>query len=236
MAEYIGAGVTPTRRRAIIKEAQFPKTSMVAQYRGAREGLVKFLADGSRSPAHLARATASQTKRSAEAGSDWVKTDCRNSIEAIRAFEGAYNRLSVLKLDCRLPSGKSHQIDKWPSLISVAFDLTLHKSSGNGPDKFGAALFVFSRGEASSNARKERCSNIAGLIYTFCNQYLGGFGEADPALCLAIDVFTGTEYRCPGTFARKLRHVEDSCTEIATIWPTIPPPTDYDGPPLRRAA
>ena len=31
--------VTSTRRRTIIREAQFPSTSVVTQYRGAREGL-----------------------------------------------------------------------------------------------------------------------------------------------------------------------------------------------------
>jgi hypothetical protein len=140
------------------------------------------------------------------------------------------------KLECRQPAARSRQLDKWPTLVSVAFDLTVHKAADNGPGTFGAAIFLFNRGEASTAVRKERCGNIAGLIYTFCAQYLNGgsFGEADPALCLAVDVFGGVEYRCPGTFARKLRHVQDSCDEIATLWHTIPPPADYDGPPLRR--
>ncbi len=236
MAEYMSSGVTPTRRRTIIKEAQFPKTSMVAQYRGAREGLVKYLADGARSPRHLARATAGMAERSEESESPWVKTDCKNSAEAIAAFERAYNRLSLRTLDCRAAAARGKQIDKYPTLVSVGFDLTLHKPTAKGPDKFGAALFLFSRGEASTAVRKERCANVAGLIYTYCAQYLngGGFGEADPALCLAVDVFSGIEHRCPGTFAKKIRHVEDSCSDIAAIWHTIAPPADYDGPPLRR--
>lgn len=237
MAEYIGAGITPTRRRTIIREAQFPKTSQVAQYRGAREGLVKFMGDGARSAAHLARAVTNLERRAGATESDWTRNDCRNSTDAIAAFQRSYNKSALRKLDCREATGRGRKIDTWPTLISVAFDLTVHKPGEDGADKFGAAIFVFSRGEASAAARKERCSNLAGLIYTFCAQYLdgSGFGEADPGLCFAVDVFAGLEHRCPGTFARKTRHVSDSCSEIATLWPTIPPPADYDGPPLRRA-
>lgn len=236
MAEYIASGVTPTRRRTIIKEAQFPTPPKVTQYKAAREGLVKFLGDGARSPSHLAKVQVALAEKAKGSASDWVKNDCKNSAGAIKAFEGSYNKSSLRKLDCRIPGSKSHQLDKWPTLVSVGFDLTVHKASDVGAGTFGAALFMFNRGEASSAVRKERCGNIAGLIYTFCSQYMSGgnFGEVDPALCLVVDVFGGAEYRCPGTFARKLRHVQDSCDEIATLWHTIPPPADYDGPPLRR--
>lgn len=234
MAEYISAGVTPTRRRTIIKDAQFPKGAVVAQYTGAREGLIKYLSDGARSPRHLAQAKVDLADKGEASKSSWTKTDCRNSTEAIEAFERGYNRLTLSKLDCRMASGKGRLLDQWPTLVSVAFDITIHKPTKVGSDKFGAALLIFSRGESSTKAREERCSNIAGLIYAFCSRSLGGFGEADPALCMAVDVFAGKEYRCPGTFARKLRHVEDSCADIAAIWHTVPVPPDYDGPPLRR--
>lgn len=237
MAEYIGSAITPTRRRTIIREAQFPKTAQVVQYRSAREGLVKYLGDGARRPALLATAIAGMKARAEGSESDWVRNDCRNSIDAIGAFERSYNKSSLRKLDCREVTSRGHHIDTWPTRIGVAFDLTIHKPSDEGPDTFGAAIFVFARGESSAATRKERCSNIAGLIYMFCAKYLdgGSFGAVDPSLCVAIDVFAGLEHKCPGTFARKGRHVEDSCAEIATIWPTIDPPGDYDGPPLRRA-
>jgi hypothetical protein len=233
MAEFI-ASDSPTRRRTIIREAQFPPTSVVTQYRGAREGLVKFLSDGTRSPRHFARAIVDLDDRSKASPSTWVKADCLNSIEAIERFQAAYNRMLLRKLDCRIPSGKKWQISDWPTTISVSFDLTLHKPQPTGPDKFGAVQFVFGKGEAKTKKRAEQCANMAGLIYTFCQRNLKGFGVADPALCIAVDVFSGTEYRCPGTFTRKLRHVEDSCHDIAALWHTIPPPSDYDGPKLKR--
>jgi hypothetical protein len=41
IADYLTA--SSTRRKAIIVGAKFPKTSVVAQYDGARTGLTKFL-------------------------------------------------------------------------------------------------------------------------------------------------------------------------------------------------
>jgi hypothetical protein len=231
MAEYLGSSASSTRRTSIIREARFPKTSQVAQYDKAREGLVNFLTDGTRSYKHLADATDYLERREVRPGaSTWVKRDSRGSIEAIEAFQRAYNRLAVHKLDCRPVHGRQPHLDMWPTRISVAMDFTVHRPVPSNRDRIGGAILLFSKGESSGRSRVERSKTIAGLIYTFCNRFLKNLGEPDHTLCFAVDVFNGIAHTPPGTFARKLRNVADACDEIAARWRTVNPPTDYDGP------
>src|ERR1700719_3875591 len=94
VAEYLMA--TSSGRKRIIQSARFPKRSVVAQYGKAREGLVNFLADGTRSIRHLADANDYLIKRGERAGaSDWIKRDSKQSMEAITAFQNSYNRVGV---------------------------------------------------------------------------------------------------------------------------------------------
>jgi hypothetical protein len=200
-------------------------------YDRARDGLVDFLADGTRNYKHLANAVDSLAKRHDKMGAtDWVKRDSRYSIEAIEAFQGGYNKLGLPKLDCRPVNGRLPSLQLGPTKISVDIDLTVHKPTKGGSDKVGGIMLLFSRGEKLVAARIEQCKTIAGLIYVFGLNHLKGFGEPDRALCLAVDVFAQRMFNPPGTFRKNLAYIEDASEEIATRWKNIPPPDDYDGP------
>jgi hypothetical protein len=230
MAEYVG-NISSTRRTTIIREARFPKTSQVAQYVKAREGLVNFLTDGTRSYRHISDAVDYLEKRRLKPdATPWTKRDCQGSVEAFDAFQRGYNKIGLAKLDCRPVQGRLPPLDQWPTKVSVAINFTIHKPSPGGKDRIGGAVLLFSKGESSSKARIERSKTIAGLIYTFCNRFYSSLGVPDPSLCLAVDVFGGVAYQPQGTFAKKLRNVEDACEEIAARWETVRPPDDYDGP------
>ncbi|WP_426020597.1 hypothetical protein [Brevundimonas sp. DWR2-3-1b1] len=85
LAEYLKA--SPPRRKQIVKAAKFPKTVIVAQYKGAKDALAKFLCDSARDQKILASAIEIMTEKEAKAtSSDWVKDDARRSIEAITSF------------------------------------------------------------------------------------------------------------------------------------------------------
>ena len=229
MADYVTA--SPTRRRSIIRDARFPKSSVVAQYDKAREGLVNFLDDGTRNLKHLADMKDHLEKREVRPdATDWLKRDSRSSVEAIVAFQLAYNKLGLAALKCMKPHGRLPLLGIGPTKISVALDLIVLKPNPAGKDRVGGALFLFSKGEASPAKRAERCKTIAGLIYQTCLKNLAGMGDVDPALCLAVDVFSSTAHRAPGSFAKGLKQVQESSQEIADRWKSITPPADYDGP------
>src|SRR5579883_709654 len=227
LAEYLLA--TPTGRRRIIQSARFPKRSVVAQYGKAREGLVNFLGDGTRSVRHFTDATEFLKKRGEKAGaSDWLKRDSRQSIEALAAFQRAYNKLGFQLLDCRPAPSRLPLLDEWAIKVSVDVDVTIHVPTGGGKDRIGAAILLFSRGEASSTRRIEQSRTIASLILQFCGRFMSERGDPDKKLCLAIDVFGGAAHKPLGV--RKLDHIRDACDEIAGRWAAILPPPDYDGP------
>jgi hypothetical protein len=231
IAEYLGA--SSTRRKRIIQGARFPKLSVVAQYDKAREGLVNFLDDDTRSFKHLAAARDHLEKRKLRPdATDWLKRDSDGSIEAMDEFQSAYNKLGFGKLTCREVTGKQPLLDLWKTTkISVHLDLLLRKPvMGANHDNIGGAIFLFSRGETSSKARIDKSKIIAGLIYTYCGNVLKDLGVAEPSLCMAVDVFGKVAHKPPGTFAAKLKNVADACEEIHARWKTIEAPDDYDGP------
>jgi hypothetical protein len=228
IADYLGA--SPTRRKSIIRAARFPKLSVVAQYGKAREGLVNFLGDGTRSKRHLADARDYLAKRYSKAGaSDWLKRDSRQSGEAVDAFDRAYNKLGLRAYDCRPVPGRLPRLDEWGTTrISVDLDLTIHvPTDGGGRDRIGGIILLFSRGASSGSARIEQSRIIASLILQFCNRFMIERGDPDKAFCLAIDVFEGRAHRPHGI--RKMDYVRDACEEIATRWLSMTPPDDYDG-------
>ncbi|WOJ90733.1 hypothetical protein RZS28_05435 [Methylocapsa polymorpha] len=227
IAAYLLA--SPTRRKSIIRDARFPKRSIVAQYSKAREGLVSFLGDGTRSLHHLVDTTDYLEKRGNRAdASDWLKRDSRMSIEAVAAFQRAYNKLGFRLLDCRETPARLPALDEWAAKISVDIDVTIHVPTETGKDRIGAAILLFSRGESSEAKRIEQSKTIASLIFRFCNRFMLDRGDPDKKLCLAVDVFTGSSQGPQGQ--RKLDHIRDACEEIAARWDTINPPEDYDGP------
>jgi hypothetical protein len=229
MAEYLGA--TSTRRTKIIQEARFPKVTQVAYYDKCREGLGKFMADDARSYTHLSETLDYLQRRSArpDAG-DWVKRDGRLSTEAIESFQLGYNKLGLAKLKCRLLHGNPVPLVYGRTKISVRPDVAVIRPNMGGNDAVGGIIFVFSRGESSTNKRQDRCKTLAGLIYQCAMARLQSLGDADPDLCLAVDVVERKVHGCPGKFTQKLRLIKESCEEIADRWLSVPQPADYDGP------
>jgi hypothetical protein len=229
IAEYLTA--SPPRRKTIIQSAKFPKTSVVAKYSKARDGLGEFLADNTRSLNRLAQTADFLDKRQNRPGaSDWVKQDSRLSLEALDVFQRSYNKLGLPKLACRSVIGPLPSMPVGPMKIGVSIDLTTHRPVMSGKDHVGGLVFLFSKGESSGKNRIERCKIISGLIFVYVTRHLGTLGDADRKLCFALDVLQGVGYQPPGTFAQKMKQVEEACAEIADRWPNIEPPDGYDGP------
>lgn len=229
IAEYLSA--TPGRRKSIIQEARFPKTSQRARYRGARDCLSAFLCDGTRSFNHIAKALDHLKGRAAKPmATDWVKEDSQLSVEAIEAFQRSYNRLGLPAVECAALPRRLPPLVFAKTKINVHLDVVARRKNLHGPDAIGGAIFVFSRGEKAEKKRVERCKTIAGLAYDFCVERLSGMGQADTSICLGVDVFGQRSYPPPGTFAKKRKQIEDCCEEIYARWWSIDPPLDYDGP------
>jgi len=231
LSEYLKA--SPTRRKGIIKDAKFPRTIIVAQYKGARESIGKFICSPERDAGILAAGIASLTAREEELdASDWTKDDSRRSIEAITTFHNSIQAIGINKLDCRPILPGQPKLDISGVEISVALDATTHRLKG-GENMVGGVICLFSKAtETSGTARAERCKVAAVLALRFATEHLGFLGKADPKLCWAIDVMNGKPYRAPDSYKMLLDNMSVSCEEIALRWGSIDAPADYDGPPI----
>lgn len=231
LAEYLKA--SPTRRKGIIKDAKFPRTLIVAQYKGAREGIGKFICSPERDQGILANAIIALTEREAKLdASDWTKDDSRRSIEAITTFHNSIQQLGINKLDCRPIVLGQPNLSIGGVEISVSLDATTHRLV-SGEDRVGGIICLYSKAsETSGTARADRCKVAAVLALRFATEHLGYMGNADPKLCWALDVMDGKPYRAPDSYKMLLDNMAVSCEEVALRWGTITPPADYDGPAI----
>jgi len=229
LSDYLGA--TPPRRKSIIRDAKYPKTSVVARYNGAREAIGSYLCDDLRNSKVLFDGIESIKVREAKlTATDWTKQDCALSVEAIAAFHSAYNAFGLAKISCKPVVTKQPKLQIEGVDVSVSLDTTTHRI-GKGEEKcVGGLILLFSKSDASAKSREERCKTSAVLAAVFAEKHLSYLGKADPKICFALDVFGKRMIVAPNMFPTKLDHMRAACEEIALRWSHIGPPADYDGP------
>lgn len=94
LAEYLTASAP--RRTSIIREAKFPKKSVVAKYREARQGIARYLCAGPDGRDHIGEAIERISNRGDGIdASSWTVDDCRDSIAALRIFRKGSSGESV---------------------------------------------------------------------------------------------------------------------------------------------
>ena len=229
LSEYLTA--SPTRRKTIVRDAKFPKRAVVARYDLAKSAMARFLCDPMRSQAIFVDAIADlHTRESKDGASDWIKEDCRLSVEAIDAFRKPYNKMGLGKVDCRAVLPGQPKLIVSGVDVSVAMDVTTHRPNKQGEDCVGGIILMLSKSEASTSARMDRCRTSAVLAVLFAEAHLTHAGKPDPKICFALDVFNGKLIPAPNTYKKKEDNITESCEEVALRWPTMAPPPDYDGP------
>jgi hypothetical protein len=96
-------------------------------------------------------------------------------------------------------------------------------------------MFVFSKSGGPDKNLPDRCKAITLLIQELLKDYVKSNEKLDPTLCMAIDVFNGKVYRAKIQQRQLYKTVENSCGEVATVWPSIEPPANYNGPPIPKS-
>lgn len=203
----------------------------MAQYRGARESIPEFLCDDGRRVSILVEAIEDQKTREAKPNaSDWVKNDCRTSVDAIEAFHNSYNKLGLAKITCKPILGSLPNLEIEGVAVSVNLDATTHRVDKDKLSRVGGLILSLAKSEPSARNRQERSKTAAVLVALFAAKHLKHAGEADPAICLSLDVFGGNLIKAPNSYIKRVDNMSASCEEIALRWPGIEPPPDYDGP------
>lgn len=224
LAEY--TLTTPSRRHTIIRNAKYSPTFLVARYTSARSAICDYLSDDTRSLSKIHAAEYAQRKAAKEAATDFAKNDALLSAEAIRSFASTqfpsiFNRITFTKNTNQLPKLSISGVD-----VSVNLDLI---SRNEKKGLIGGVVIQTSKAVSSKSWREDHSACVASLAYMLANAHLGALGQADPKMCFAADVFASKIKQAPGSYKRRLKDIEFACSEIAMFWPTVTPPTDYDG-------
>lgn len=224
LAEYVLA--SPTRRQAILRNAKYAPTFLVIRYSAAREAICRYLTDDARPIGPLLTAENTLMQLAASGGSSFQQNDAALSAEAIKAFRSMsiQNQIPHVTFAANtqpLPKLTISGVD-----VSIRLDLV---ARDNGKGLVGGAILQTSKAVASKSWRDDHSKVVASLVWMLSSEHLKALGTVDRKVCMSIDVFGGEFICAPNNYKRKLNDVTASCSEIAALWPTITPPSDYDG-------
>lgn len=232
VAEYLSANATARRR--IITEAKYPPTMLTVRYDDARDAVRKHLTKRQATKDVLGEALDVLKQKLSAAGlSDWWKTNHKLCSQAIEAFQTHEKSLSLSKSIFKVPNIGHSKLTMSGVTVSVSLDLMTEIPQGNGTSRVGGTILCLWKTRAADTPH--RCQAMAMLASEVVSKFLKDNQACDPNMCMAVDVFGGKVYRAKAHQKMLLKTVENSCGEIATIWPSVEPPANYNGPPVPKA-
>jgi hypothetical protein len=231
VSEYLSANATSRRR--IITEAKYPPTFLTVRYDDAREAMCGHLTNGKGKDVLGDALEGLKRKMSVVDITDWKKSNhrlCGEAIEAYRAYEKA---LGMSKVTFIIPNIGNSKLKISGVNVSVSLDLMTEVSDAKGGTTVGGTILCLWKTRAADIP--SRCQAMAMLASEVVKQFLKANQVCDPRMCMAVDIFGGKVYRGRAQQKMLFKTVENSCGEIATIWPSIEPPANYNGPPIPKA-
>jgi hypothetical protein len=233
IAEYISASAG--NRKRILREAKYPPTMLLIRYDDARTAVIDHLRSNGASKDALGNAIVALTRKATGDGiTEYKKQNCKLSTEAIEAFQISEKKLGFGAVKFKAPNLHNTKLKIGGVTLSVSIDLITQKTGNGGSKSIGAIVLVFSKSGAAKKDMGHRCQTIAMLAYRLVKENLEPGDTCDPKMCMAVDIFGGKTYRAKGQQKMLYKDVEASCEEASTMWPTIKPPANYNGPPIPK--
>jgi len=231
VADYLSANAT--NRRRILSEAKYPPTMILVRYDDARTAVAAHLAANGAKKNILSDALLSIRRKADKEGvTSYKKQNHKLCVDAIEAFGAAEAKMGVGMVRFKAPDTHNSKLKISGVSVSVSLDLVTERADGKGNKVIGGAVLVFSKTGGPEKNIEARCLAIALLVHELLKQKLKAGEACDPNICMAIDVFNGKVYRAKSQQKLLFRTIETSCDEVATIWPSVKPPTNYNGPPI----
>jgi hypothetical protein len=233
VADYLDANAT--KRRNILRDAKFPPIILLIPYSDAKAALIGHFARNQAESQLDGRVQALRRKAGLPDISEFERRNCNLCIEAIESFQAAESKMKLNKLRFSRPGGHFPKLKISGVSVSVSIDLLTAKTDSKGTSAKGGAMLVFSKSGGPQKNMPARCKAISLLIFELLKDQ-GRPGEVyDPTMCMAIDVFKGIIYRAKSEQRQLWKTVGMSCDEVTRIWPSVPPPANYNGPPLPKS-
>jgi len=234
VADYLDANAT--NRRNILRDAKFPPIILLIPYSDAKSALVGHFSRNQAESQLDSRVQALRRKAELPEISDFERRNCYLCVEAIESFQAAEPKMKLGKIKFSRPGSHFPKLKISGVSVSVSIDLLTEKLDTKGGGAKGAAMLVFSKGGGPQKNMPERCKAISLLIFELLKDQAKPGQIYDPTMCMAVDVFRGIVYPAKGEQRQLWKTVGTSCDEVTRIWPSVPPPANYNGPPLPKFA
>jgi hypothetical protein len=206
---------------------------LLIRYEDAKSALIAHLASDGAVDAFLDRKVLALRRKADEDGiTEYARANCNLCVDAIESFQAYEENMDVGKMGFLRPNFQYSRLKISGVNISVSIDLRTEKLDSKGCKSVGGAMFVFSKSSRTDKNLPDRCKAITLLIQELLKSYVKSGEQLDPTLCMAIDVFNGKIYRAKSQQRLLYKTVVNSCGEVTTMWPSIEPPANYNGPPI----
>jgi hypothetical protein len=217
---------TDTGREGIIRNARWQGTVRVARYRGARDGLARFLCDRGRSWQIIADA-----RRGFDAilndptATPFKHEDARASIVALDTFQRRWNQLPFAGLNFEAAQ-KFAPLEMDGVKVGVALDAVVRLPN---PSRVGGVLLRMSRGgdgetENAASKRREIGRNAAVLVFLCVSARMSRTGTPSHEHCFSVDVQHGEAHQAPRNYLAMAENMRAACRTIVDMWDRATPP------------
>jgi hypothetical protein len=214
LGEYMTARAG--RQNKILYDAKHPQDYITPFYRDASEAIAKAIADGLEDISSLERAIRILDDKNPTTVSEVRR--CAGNIDAIETFIDIMGDVNLKGVEPRLGSHQASHLVIHGVEISVRPEVTLHLKKRNGAALVGGIKLHFPK---TFPLNGDAADYISACVQLFARDHLAQHGVPSPAHCYVIDMASATVFPGAKAIKSRIRDVEETCKQIASIWPTI---------------
>lgn len=225
ISDYLAATYAPQRTK-LICAAKFPKKVEVAAYTQIRNQLRSALTRQEFDREGLDFLAAKlEGKATTETG--YNRDEALRCAKAVRAFQDTFNPKSFARLTISFATKAIVKTVEGVRL-NVTLDAAVHETKAEATSSGGIVLlYAFSADRGDVKGRLAAAANL--ILWALEDGQMPPL----PRLCMAVDLAEKSIVKASDSFQRFRERVTESCSEIASRWDSIEPPSDYDGPDWR---
>ena len=214
LGEYMTAKAS--RQNKILFDAKHPQDFIVAFYKDAAEAISKAIVDGLQDTAHLDKAIKLLGVRNPKSVHE--SRLINGNIDAIETFIDMMGDIDLTGIEARLGSHQAMPIVVHGVNISVRPEVTLHSKKRSGEKLVGGVKLHFPK---AFPLNEDAGEYISTCLQLHCRDHLAEHGAASHTHCYVIDMAGAKVLTGVKAIKSRTRDVEETCKQIATIWPTI---------------
>ena len=221
LADYMGAK-SERAKRSVVQSCRYRANVRVIQHNDAKLVCANYIRKGGSIAGLIERANDIRNKL---ADSDFDVSVNEHNADYIERFAETVGFLKLPKEAEQVERGKDFpKIEINGVKISMRANLLFRRKTKTNKLKVGALMLRYSKGKPlPSMVGANQAAAIFGFLRYSGDDELGA--EPEKALCLTVDVFTGSLYAAPSGSVDIWNDMKAACATIAERWPNIPPPS-----------